>query len=126
MLLVRLRAHNATPPRRAQTLLSSPTFSSSRSLLRYFITSLLRSSLSRDAWQFDDKFRSAIFLRHHADPPAVRLHNLVNDRQSQSCPARKSRLQRFEDLGALLRVQANTRIPKCDPHPERTLLQPYG
>src|SRR5260370_34971556 len=53
-------------------------------------------AISSHPGQFDGELRPVIFLRYHCDAPAVRVHDLINDRQSQTRSADKAGLKRLE------------------------------
>src|SRR5215470_4095994 len=60
------------------------------SLLAVFVPCI---NVSRDSRQFDDELCAAVLLRDHADLPAVGLHDLIDNRQPQTCAAFKPRLE---------------------------------
>src|SRR5208337_1332671 len=76
--------------------------------------------------KFNHELRALVFLADHRNPPAMRLHDLVNDRQPQPRAPLKIGLQRLKYLGALLRVQANAGVPEGDAQPIRNPLHPHG
>ena len=41
---------------------------------------------ARRAWNLHDEFRACALFRIHADAAAVRLHDLIHDRQTQPVP----------------------------------------
>src|ERR1700722_14706040 len=90
---------------------SSPTRMCTRSLpgsrAAVFVACINTSSCSRE---FHDEFRSAVFLRNHADAPAVSLHDLIHDRQSQAGTTVKTGLQRLKYLGTLVGIQAGAGV----------------
>src|SRR5216684_269166 len=81
---------------------------------------------SPNSRQLDNKLSTAVFLGYDADLATVRLHNLINNGQSQPGPPLEIRLQRLKDLGLSFWVQANTGVLKGDAQPERALFQLDG
>src|ERR1700733_2410 len=68
--------------------------------------------LSSHPGQFHYKFRAAILFRQHGNPAAVRLHDLVHDREPQPGATLEIGLQGLENLRFLFGVQSNAGIPE--------------
>src|ERR1700692_2498871 len=54
------------------------------------------------------------------------LNDLVNDRKPQPRAAFEFRLQRFENLGALLRVETDSSVGKSEAQPKRFFFDTHG
>src|SRR5260370_11329409 len=80
-------------------------------------------AISSHPGQFDGELRPVIFLRYHCDAPAVRVHDLINDRQSQTRSADKAGLQRLEYFHALSGIDSHSSIAKANADPKRRCLQ---
>src|SRR5579862_2760261 len=78
-----------------------------------------------NARQFHSKFRAAIFFGGDADSSAMRLHNLIDDRETQARAALESRLQRLENFLTRFRVHADACVLKTNAHQKWSRLQPY-
>src|SRR5262249_14948920 len=78
---------------------------------------------SSHARQLHNEFRATVFLRNHADPSAVGLHDLIDNRESQAGSALKTRLQRLKDLCPLFGIKPDAGIAKGDAEPKRALFQ---
>src|SRR5205807_616242 len=85
------------------------------------VATLVACIISDHSRQFDYKLRAAILLGNDTDTPAVCLHNLVNDGQSQPGSTLEIGLQRLKYLGALFGVQADTCVSENNLQQEGTL-----
>src|SRR5260370_39107262 len=88
-----------------------------------FSSTIRMLAISSHPGQFDGELRPVIFLRYHCDAPAVRVHDLINDRQSQTRSADKAGLQRLEYFHALSGIDSHSSIAKANAHPKRRCLQ---
>ena len=75
-----------------------------------FLDGRRRRARADRARHLHDEFRSGAPFRIHADAPAVRLQNLINDRQAQSRAAHKTGLQRLEYPGRLRGVDPDAGV----------------